>query len=348
MAKAKIAKEAVEALAKKLGGTYSDRMARAADMGFDTKRVLYHGSPKENIAGFKLGPHDETAINSLSLTYDPGYAEKYAMGGYGRHGHDYINPDTGKFSEWIGESGVSPTIYPVYVRGKTPDFMDAVDIYEAKHGLNSFQKASPEDFAKSMSEEGVSGVSMFGDEIAMLDPTAIRSINADFNPANKDSPNLLASVSGAVPYLAGGAIAAGALAPQQSQAAQDAEQLRSAHADFAAKRESKRDFWESRKRDVLELANGVGGFAENVAFPAMDKPMQGIYGMTGAMAALARGQGWDNAIQQGAMYARQPVEQTAYNMGGVVSDALSPYLPDPVAAGAGTAVNVAGQVVSPF
>jgi hypothetical protein len=192
-AAAKLLRKEAKAAAKKLGGTKAERMARAAEQGYDTRRVLYHGSPKENITQFRLGPHDETAINSLSLTNDPGYAEKYALGGYGRHGYDYIDPSTGKFSEWVGESGASPTTYPVYVRGKTPDFMEAVDIYEAKHGPNTFQRASPEDFAKSMGEEGITGVSMFGDEVAMLDPAAIRSVNADFNPANRGKSDLLGS-----------------------------------------------------------------------------------------------------------------------------------------------------------
>jgi hypothetical protein len=305
MAKAKIAKEAVEAL------------VRMADDPAVPKKLSYRGGHTAPIS-----PEYHAPMHDITKTYPDDIYGPQGARFYG-HGDPELDAPTFEVINRVrGDENAPVTIYravPSNVENEIlpGDWVTPNEMYARQHG------------------EGL------GDYKILKGETNAGRLRTDGN-----SPHEFGYTGNASPeLLAGIAVGTGVAV---SQAAQDAEQLRSAHADFAAKRESKRGFWESRKRDVLELANGVGGFAENVAFPAMDKPMQGIYGMTGAMAALARGQGWDNAIQQGAMYAQQPVEQTAYNMGGAVSDALSPYLPAPVAAGAGTAVNIAGQVVSPF
>jgi hypothetical protein len=156
----------------------------------------------------------------------------------------------------------------------------------------------------------------------------------------------------AAPYLATGALGAAMMSPQEAQASaqymQDQMQATAAAERFAQMRSSKAGYWEQRRQDLLDMVDGLTGFAESIALPALDKPLQGILGLTGAMGALANGQGFQQAIQQGAQQATQPVEQTTYQLGGSVNDALAPYVPPEAAAGAGALVHGGLLVGSPL
>ena len=114
--------------------------------------------------------------------------------------------------------------------------------------------------------------------------------------------------------------------------------------DFASRRESKRSYWQQHRQDLADLFH-MG--ADN-AFAALDKPLQGYLALTSLAGNLAAGNGWGNAVQQAAQVARQPSDATTYTLGGTTTDALAPYVPAPVAAAAGTAVNAGIQLVSPF
>lgn len=96
------------------------------------------------------------------------------------------------------------------------------------------------------------------------------------------------------------------------------------------------------------MVSGLGEMANNVVLPALDKPLQGYLGLTGAMGALASGQGFEQALMQGANMARQPSDQTTYQLGGTVTDTLSPYVPDEAAAAAGTLVHTGLLMGSPL
>lgn len=143
-----------------------------------------------------------------------------------------------------------------------------------------------------------------------------------------------------------------AIAPEVAQAyndyIRDEMEAQTAADTFLQMRGQKAGFWEARRQDLLDMVGGIGGFAENVALPAIDKPLQGYLALAGVGGALAQGQGFDQAIAQGAQIARQPSEQTTYNMGGAVTDAVSPYVSPEAAAAAGALVHTGIQMGSPF
>ena len=127
--------------------------------------------------------------------------------------------------------------------------------------------------------------------------------------------------------VAGAAVLGGALVPD------DAYAYEQSATDFTNRRQSKRDYWTQKRDELLRFGDSVA----NGAFKALDMPLQGYMGVTGAAGALAAGHSWDSAIQHGARIAQQPTDLTAYQLGGAVNDALSPYLPNQAAAGAGQA-----------
>lgn len=154
----------------------------------------------------------------------------------------------------------------------------------------------------------------------------------------------------AVPYVATGAL--GAMTPQDAQAyndyIRDEMEARTAAGKFAQMRGSKAGYWEARRQELLDMVNGLGEMANNVVLPALDKPLQGYLGLAGTAGALAQGQGLQQALMQGASIARQPSEQTTYNMGGAVTDTLSPYTTPEAAAAAGALTNAGIQMLSPI
>ncbi len=128
----------------------------------------------------------------------------------------------------------------------------------------------------------------------------------------------------------------------------DEMEARTAADKFAQMRGSKAGYWEARRQELLDMVNGLGEMANNVVLPALDKPLQGYLGLAGTAGALAQGQGLQQALMQGANIARQPSEQTTYNMGGAVTDTLSPYTTPEAAAAAGALTNAGIQMLSPI
>ncbi|RKZ80002.1 MAG: hypothetical protein DRQ35_03110, partial [Gammaproteobacteria bacterium] len=108
--------------------------------------------------------------------------------------------------------GIQPNVLPVYVRGKTPDYLDAIDMYDEAHGPvvnESFGSEGPasdvatsEQLQEWWESQGITGVTMFGDETAMFDPSNIRSTNAAFNEDDAGSDSLLASKAATGPAIA--------------------------------------------------------------------------------------------------------------------------------------------------
>jgi len=129
---------------------------------------------------------------------------------------------------------------------------------------------------------------------------------------------------------------------------QDAMEAYGAAQGFAQRRQQKAGYWAQRRQEVIDLANSVGDFTSNTVFPSLDKPLQGYMGLAGVAGSLVQGNGLQNALQQGGMVARQPTDQTAYQYGGAMTDTLTPYLPAPVAAGAGALTNAGVLLGSPL
>ena len=130
-------------------------------------------------------------------------------------------------------------------------------------------------------------------------------------------PALLGATAAAT--LAGGF----AISDEDMDRYYDSLRVRGALGEFQTKRQEKRVQYDERKRDLLET---IGKYA-SLSMDALDKPLQGYLGLAGVAGSLAAGNGIDAALQQGATIARQPSDQTTYNLGGAVTDATgSPLL----------------------
>ena len=304
-----------KALSEALDMSREARMARAREMGFDTDRVLYHGgaSDFDEFAGGRRGTY---------LTPDPAIANIYAEGAERR---------------WPGRNNAAPNVVPTYLRGNvltvsdqgptgggwlTDNLSDALGV-----DLNSVPVGKRAAFIDDQARKQgygaieVRDISDLGGnqtQFRVLDPENIRSVNAAFDPAKSDSPNL----------LAGGAAAAVGLG-----AMTQGEEVSAAAEDFMARRQQKRSQWESLRSDLLNaIEQGV---------QAIEMPWRGYLGLSRLGSGLVAGEGFDEALNQAAMQARQPVEQTAYNLGGEVTDQTGSPL-------AGTAANLAVNLGGPI
>ena len=164
---AKGGKEAAGLMLKSQG----DRMRDAVEMGYDIDTPLYHGTSKDitefkpsesgNLgAGVYFTPHARSASNRAQIA-------KYRKD---------RSPDD------------AANVIPAYIK-KDLNFFDLnnspiIDIDQQK-----------------LKDAGYDGVRRFENdeliEVNVFDPKNIRSVNAEFNPANKDSRNILAGVAAA-------------------------------------------------------------------------------------------------------------------------------------------------------
>ena len=110
-----------------------------------------------------------------------------------------------------------------------------------------------------------------------------------------------------------------------------------AAAEFGRRRAEKKDQFKAMREQLLK----TGAFVANNILEAIEMPAQGIYGLTATAGSLAAGNDLEPALMRGAEVASQPISDTAYELGGAVTDATGSPL-------AGTAVNVAAQVASPI
>ena len=245
MGKLSALKEGIEKAAKALDMSQAARMQRAAEQGFDTGKVWYHGT-NEDFAEFsksKIGKNDAGFYGQGFYFSDrPEVAERYAKKHYGS-----IEPVTGQ-------------IKPVYLKTKNPikydepaseDLINYANEYinkkaeNASDGANEFlsalgidvgesQKTEPsvkigdsarrihqvvgnsEEFSKILDAVGYDGVMTETGEIVVFNPSQIRSKFAAFDPAQKESSNLLAQFA---PIATGTGLAALGLSPDETQAA---------------------------------------------------------------------------------------------------------------------------------
>jgi hypothetical protein len=112
-----------------------------------------------------------------------------------------------------------------------------------------------------------------------------------------------------------------------------------AASQFLQNRQQKQSQWESLRNDLLNTVTSVDR-AIGKGFEALEMPWRGLLGLNRTVAGLLYGEG-AQAVQEGARVAQQPVEQTAYDMGGVATDASgSPA----VGAAVNTMVNLGGPI----
>jgi hypothetical protein len=179
----------------------ASRMARAHKQGFETDLFgatpYYHGTGR-SFDEFKLGADQTTfgASNDAAvyLTRDPSVADAYATATMSRQNMG---------GDW------APQVYPLAVRNENPLTLSADDYFALKRlsagdtsgeGAAAWARLFPGeqppsgDTFKSIKDKGFSSIGVQdGSEIAIFDPSAIRSRFAAFDPAKKNSRDLLAS-----------------------------------------------------------------------------------------------------------------------------------------------------------
>jgi hypothetical protein len=174
----------------------ASRMARAAEQGFDTSRRLVH-TTYQDVPAFDFSRLGENTIPNAA---DEKLAETARLGAF------FADKSLGK--EMAGRVSV-----PVYVPPPEKKFYSLDDLADFV-----FHEGGGPNARETLLRRG-SRVVDFDDEefggvsTVALDPTNIRSVNAAFDPANRNSANLLASMGGA------GLLGAAALAPGEAQAA---------------------------------------------------------------------------------------------------------------------------------
>jgi hypothetical protein len=166
------------AVAKGLPMDQASRMERARAMGFDTDRVLYHGT-QNDIDEF-IPSVGGASGSGVYLTTDPNKASGYSM------------------ASRAGEG--SSNVLPVYVRGKIAEASDTVPWEDLPAETAEYYRRRNFDFVTyealllddKQKPEGLAGIFQ-GTTLVVFDPSNIRSVNAAFDPDNADSAKLLAS-----------------------------------------------------------------------------------------------------------------------------------------------------------
>jgi hypothetical protein len=189
----------------------SKRLARAKEQGFNTDTVYYHSTDKLEGDDLNLEGKEFTILNpSTSGKLGPGvYASPTPA-----YTERYIRSASQAGDKQLGFGDNSRTL-PIFVRGKIGDIKNYNSASDKAKGLltkefeeidaasknNEFdeimafrqklalQKRKAQEV---MADDGFSGFQV-SDEIVVFDPKNIRSVNAQFDPKNKDSSKILAS-----------------------------------------------------------------------------------------------------------------------------------------------------------
>lgn len=154
----------------------ASRMQRAKEMGFDTNKVLYHGTMNpENISEFKLGLNKAPGESGIFFATDPNIADLYA--GYNPPGTVFPAPKTG-------------AVFPAHVR---PGKQLVHDFEGGKHGRDEIIRRAQAEGYDSVLLKNHYDAGGIQDQVVILDPRNIRSRFAAFDPAKRNSADLLAS-----------------------------------------------------------------------------------------------------------------------------------------------------------
>jgi len=223
----------------------ASRMARAKEQGFDTDTPYYHGTNadfdkfKKDTRGNATG--SKSAKKAFFFSDSPRTAQSYA------HNTAVNVPvqniikqadEAGNRGDWDGYDAllekaedlekslnanrangqnIIPTYLPgtddlreINMRGRSFDDFGVSD--EIDEHLTSAQRDGLKGVRFSQLNDSAGLSNDPSNHIAMFDPSNIRSVNAMFDPAKKDSSNLLASAAGA------GILGAGAMQSEDAEA----------------------------------------------------------------------------------------------------------------------------------
>jgi hypothetical protein len=181
------------------------RAARAADLGFDLDRELYHGT-RSVFPSFSLENADPHAgERAIFLTDHPQIAESYA-----------------KLSGRPNAAGELPNIIPLVSRAQNPLSLDLDEVVRSLRagppgldGPNMFHRAVAEAISRGRAGghdmielRNMLDLGSLGErqtQYVVTDPSILRSRFAQFDPARKGENDLLASITGLGALGAGGA-----------------------------------------------------------------------------------------------------------------------------------------------
>lgn len=199
------------------------RMQRAADQNFN-ETVLYHATSNDFPAFAKSRMGSSSSIGSpqkaVWLTTDPDVADTYLPG-------QFVNranvPDTRDMGDGVGRyysqgSNIMPV--RVSIEPETTRWWDMGGARYNEAEVNQMLKDAKESgmkavVFKNIRDEGLMGLGRGkrANTVAVFDPSNIRSVNAAFDPAKRNSSNLMAGVMGGAVGLS----ALRQLMPQQEQ-----------------------------------------------------------------------------------------------------------------------------------
>lgn len=178
----------------------ASRLARAKELGFRTEMPLYHGSG-QTFSQFKAAPTSAAVRDApgVSLARDPEIANEFAqMAGQGRV----------RGREWSDNVQTNPQVYKLWHRADRPVSI-RLEGNEAHHEVvATLQDAFVRGYDSVMLRNYTSPGGRKGDIIIVRDANQLRSPNAAFDPANRNSTFLLGSGQtrqsglGAVPTFA--------------------------------------------------------------------------------------------------------------------------------------------------
>lgn len=167
------------------------RLSRARQMGFDTKRYLYHGTGVPGFSEFSLTPHTSRLIRDgvrapglIWTIENPEVASLFARL---------------RASNQIAGEEVAPNVLPLFGRYVKKDDIDLnrVKYHEAvtsiaeafdKHG---FDAARILNYHANLAGQPITGQTAW----VFKDPNQLRSVHAVFDPAKRESPSLMAGVA---------------------------------------------------------------------------------------------------------------------------------------------------------
>ena len=169
------------------------RKARAEEMGFDTSRVWYHvtDSDFDQFSNDVLGSETARSADSEAAL------------------------ESARLGTWfttepmrVGDMTVSNTdggrTIPTYVRGNFYDKDGSIDLEYVidvlQKRLDKRGEGAADRWRNDLIKRGYDGIRVVdtefgGESLIVFDPKNIRSVNADFDPAQSDSPQIMASGS---------------------------------------------------------------------------------------------------------------------------------------------------------
>lgn len=226
------AKEWVAARSKGLDMSQAARLKRAEELGFDTRYKLFHAT-HSNFDAFdteKIRTDLQLGEDAIFLTNSPAVADSYLGGAFVQRDAPKIIEKNVQGVDMGGNVGryysKDAAVYPLYAKN-----LNEYEVWDM--GGGSYDPVFMQRAIKEAKENGAPGIILRGVRdpgimdsigpqgnprtpatvVAVFNPKDVRSVNAAFDPASKESANILAGV-GAV---GAGAAMTGAIRPPEQK-----------------------------------------------------------------------------------------------------------------------------------